>query len=221
MRHILGAIVVACNLIVSVACLVGAEVQVVQNPVPENSFAEVNVTLGKGEQVVWDIYPEPVKVVERSDAVYFSGPVGTKYKVTATIINFETKKLDKKVVWVSVGEGEDVGAATLTGQMKTAFKDETADEKLLAPKFADLYRSYAIQTNWEGASWGELFSNMSEDAKKAGLTGKLLKTQEVVQAYLMKHLPSKDAWDKKITAADAKRAKEAFATVANAWGKLK
>ena len=91
--------------VVAPAILPAAEIKVAENPVPTNSFAECAVTLGAGEAVTWDVYPEPVKVVDRGDgSLYFSGPAG-RYKATATVFAVVDGrvKISKSVVVLTVG----------------------------------------------------------------------------------------------------------------------
>jgi hypothetical protein len=78
-----------------------------ENPVPGTSFAVVRYKLEKGDAVQWDVSPEPTKVKEYTDGdiayLHFNGPEG-KYRVNAFVINFDTKKFERKKLDVVIGK---------------------------------------------------------------------------------------------------------------------
>src|SRR6185436_11584885 len=79
----------------------------------------------------------------------------------------------------------EVGAATLTNKLKTAFKQEAATEKVTAPALADLYAKYAVESELKKyTTWGALETAMRTDAKTFGVAGSLIKTQTVIHDFL-------------------------------------
>lgn len=77
-----------------------------ENPTPANSFVVVKYKLDKGDSVLFDVYPEPVKMREHTDTEYaylFFNGTQQKYQVNASIVNFDTKKFTKKRETVVIG----------------------------------------------------------------------------------------------------------------------
>lgn len=104
--------VLTALLLVPLATLHSADVVLEEDPVSVNSFAVASYQLGKGEAVAWEVSPEPVKSKEYVDGstayLHFNGPPGTKYKVTAFIIDFESRKFTKKHKFVTIGGKADL-----------------------------------------------------------------------------------------------------------------
>jgi len=78
-----------------------------ENPVPANSYAEVRVTLEKGDTAQWEVSPEPTKSTQFLDGsaavLVFNGAPGA-YTVTAFVINFDQKKFDRAKLTVAIGK---------------------------------------------------------------------------------------------------------------------
>lgn len=214
---------------------------VAQNPVPPNSFGEVSVVVEKGDQVAYQIFPTPTKKVQDGGRLFLNGPPGTKYTVLVTVVNFGDdggkKRFDTGQVDVTIsGEAPplppappppdvnpdliDIFATTLATQLRNGYKNDPVEEKMLLPGLALVYAK-AGRMSETAATWGELFEAMSKEAEAQKVAGKLLFTQEAIQTYLVKNLPSKEAMKLPIDAAGRKTAKNVFNVVATALGKVK
>ncbi|HEY1191903.1 MAG TPA: C1 family peptidase [Gemmata sp.] len=83
-----------------------ADIKVEENPVPANSFAVVTMPTEKGDSVIWDVSPDPVKLKEvkgdTSAELHFSGPPGAVFTVNAFVVNFDSKKFDRKKQTVTI-----------------------------------------------------------------------------------------------------------------------
>lgn len=81
----------------------GVELVVDESPVMGPSFAVVKITgLTDSERVVWTVTPEPTKLIERGNEVFFNGPA-KEYKVDGLVINFDTRDLYRKKLLVPFG----------------------------------------------------------------------------------------------------------------------
>lgn len=89
------------------AASVAADPEAKKNPVPAGGFAVVRYKLDKGESVTWEVTPDPVEFEEferdGQSIVHFSG-LSSDYKVTAWIVNFDTRKQYKKRLDISFAQ---------------------------------------------------------------------------------------------------------------------
>jgi hypothetical protein len=225
-------------LLLSVGSVWAGEVEVVvkPNPVPSPGYGVVTVKLEKGDSLSFQVFPKPAQRDQKGDTLFIAGTPGVKYTVLITVVNFGEdakddttkgykKRFDSGEAEISfAGESPnpdvDPSAATLTSKVQKAYNEEPETEKYLAPSLAAVYAKAADYID-NATSWGDLFSKMEKDAKEQKVNGKLLKVQTEIQTYLLRHLPGKDAWDKPMVATDRRKAKDAFATVANAVSKIK
>lgn len=221
-----------------------ADIVVKEEPVPANSFARVSIKLEKGQTVLWDVYPEPTVVEEAKTEdrsfLYFNGPAG-KYKVVATVLTVKDGSIvaDRQRKNLVLGAGPDpdvpvdpdvppvppdVGAATLYSKLLAAYKLDPANDRVAAPKLADLYSKYANETELSKyATWDKLEAAMRADAKEYGVAGNLVKVQTAVHDYLVTRIPGRtpESLSAPISPTDRKMAKAAFQAVSVALGKLK
>ncbi len=239
MRKLVAAAVL---LFASVAFAGEVQITVPENPVKVNSFAKATVTVEKGDQVSFQVFPTPTKREAVGNTLFLSGPPGTKYTVLVTVVNFgdepntkkrfDTGQVDIKIdgekidpdVEPDVDPKPDVEAATLTSKLKAAFKLETSDEKPLAPKLRDLYGKYANETELgKYNTYGSLETAMRKDATEYGVAGKLTETQTAVATYLVTKIPGRNpGWESVvIEPKDRKTVRVAFSTISSALEKLK
>ena len=126
-----------------------------ENPVPATSYAEVKITMEKGDAVQWEVSPEPTKQNAYTDAdtsvLHFNGPPGT-YTVTAFVINFDTKKFERRKLPVTLGrpKPKDDDAKPPAPQPPADLLKKVADafakdkgQKADAVQLAELYRQAA------------------------------------------------------------------------------
>lgn len=74
-----------------------------ESPVASDSFAVVKIVgLTAGESVIFEVSPEPKKLIEVKDGIHFNGSE-KKYQVVATIINWEARQFYKKKLDVPFG----------------------------------------------------------------------------------------------------------------------
>lgn len=106
MRRLVLPLLAILALGTAVAFVPAAEIKVSENPVPANSYAEVSLAgIEAGDNVAWDVTPEPTKINDLGDGrVFFSGPCGTVYKVTADVVNFEKKTRKRYRTTVTVAD---------------------------------------------------------------------------------------------------------------------
>lgn len=81
------------------------EIKVAENPVQSSSYAAITYSgIEAGDNVAWDVYPEPVRMDDVGEGrLFFNGPSGTKYRVTADVVNFEKKTRKKYNAYVTIG----------------------------------------------------------------------------------------------------------------------
>lgn len=105
MRWRLRHAIAVCALLALVQASSAAELKVRENPVGTNSYAAVALTgTEPGDNVAWDVYPEPTVIDDIGDGrLFFNGPQGTKYRVTADVVNFDKKTRKKYRVDVTIG----------------------------------------------------------------------------------------------------------------------
>lgn len=139
------------------------DIKVEQNPVPAHSFAVVALPLEKGDRVIWDVSPEPVKqkevTADGTAALHFNGPVGTVYSVSAFVMNFETQKFTRKRETVTIGQPDprpnpdprpqpDPGPAGTVKRFvvveDTAKAGAWRGDVLGSPKVASLYKAAGL-----------------------------------------------------------------------------
>lgn len=143
-----------------------AEIAVSENPVPANSFAECTIKVETKQSVSWNVYPEPVKVVEIDNTVYFNGPPGT-YKVTATVFWIEGDKVRtrKHSQTVTLGKGPPgpipVPIDDFQKAMQDAYDKESSPDKAIhVAKLASLYRTASTNLDPNIKTYGQLFDVM-------------------------------------------------------------
>jgi hypothetical protein len=195
--------------------------------VQEYGFAELSVNTPAA--VIWQVYPKPVMKVVRSNVLYFSGPPGVEYLVTAVVFDFDKRTADQVEVTVSFAGKQPLpppppipppDVDPLVNGIQTAANDETTEERKLLPKLAELYRD--AQAKVDGAAtWGALFQEMSKIAESKGVSGKLQKVQRILQTELKNRLPSKGAGNLPIDVAGKQTAKTVFSQINQALLKVK
>lgn len=156
-----------------------AEIKFAETPVPVNSFAEATIQLTEKESVVWLVSPEPVKMVETNNFLYFSGPAG-EYKVTALVQSIEGMKVKTVKVHAKVSLGGQVPppipppipptpSDQFTKDIQAAFALETAPERTLyAQKLAAIYKVASEKTVQDPniKTMGQLFDTMKEASRQ-------------------------------------------------------
>lgn len=174
-------------------------------------------------------YPPSIAAIDLDDKLEItSAPKGTHvFIVKAVWVDFKNEKLVKKIGRIEV----NVGAAPIpppppppepdafTKGIRDAFAIEPSPTKAAeAAALARVYR-YADSKAATSATFGDLFNLMSAEAKRVGATGKLIGVQKVIQAELVRTLPTNaeakidgDGWD---------RANKAFTKIAAALEGLK
>lgn len=98
----LTSLVAICLLTIS---SYAGEIKVAENPVPANSYAVVTYFGAEaGDDIKWDIYPEPTRFDDLGKGtLVFNGPSGTKYRVTADVVNFDKKTRSRSNQYVTIG----------------------------------------------------------------------------------------------------------------------
>jgi hypothetical protein len=220
--------VLLCLLLLALPASAG-EIQVAgDKQVKENSFAELWIE--GNTNVAWLVYPPPVKIVNRSGYLYFSGVPGTTYVVMVTSVDFDRKKIDNGTATVSFGNPgpgpppgpvppptppvedqlvKDLRAAALVDPDKALIGT-------LATFYSDAQR---LVDDARTVTWVGLFADMSGMAAEAGIAGKLPAVQGVIQIELKAKLPSKGV--QQDSPVDKTLAKAAFKRVAEALNKVK
>ena len=171
-----------------------ADIMVVENPVPNNSFAEASVKLPDGQSVTWVITPEPVKVVEIEGTVYFNGPPG-EYRVAALIFYIDGMKVKTKkyVTKVTIGTAPipppkpPEPTDQFTKDLQAAFAAETdLDKAVSAAKLASLYKVSSEKTVFDATitTYGQLFDTMLIARRAMVPDGRLPKVHQVYGARL-------------------------------------
>ena len=203
-------------------------VSVSKNPVPVGGFGIVSVKAENDDQVAFQVFPTPTMLDTNGSKLYLNGPPGKKYTVIVTVFNFNKKKFTQDQIDVAIaGDGAidpvvpvepDAELKKLIGSLQDAYKlDPTAEKELIA-ELSQLYSRASKVTLKNAKTWGELFKLMSADAECLKVSGKLMKTQEVVQSYLSGFLPKSDG---SIDEAGRARARVAFTNVSIALEKVK
>lgn len=152
-----------------------AQITVVENPVQANSFAEVSIKVPEKQSVVWDVSPDPVKIVENGETLYFNGPAG-RYRVTATLQWIEGDRVRSKRIRQDVVIGRSPQPPPGPGPVdpvnptdafslaiQAAYERETATDKATSvSKLASIYRVAATTTVLDPniTTNGQLFDTM-------------------------------------------------------------
>jgi hypothetical protein len=161
------------------------------------------VSAPKGAALYFWQIPNGAKGVENNHTVFVESIAkGThQFKVKAFYINWDAKKTDEKIGVVTVVVGDIQPAPPpppptpidpLVKSIQAAYDSETDPKKLEHKSaLAALYRQGAeFARKTDVATWGQLFSVLSQAAKTLGVGGKLPSVQKAIQAELTIHLPT-------------------------------
>lgn len=204
-------------------------------PVPQYGYAELSVKVEKGDQVLWDVTPEPVKVTDHGDGMLiFSGKPGSTFQVRVFVFNFDAKTLNRgKAVVTFAGEAPDPvpppdgpvdpAAATLLSKFRAAYELEDADDQALLPKMVQLYKDTAVAAGTDGVTYRTLFAKAKELSTAAGLAGHLPILFRATQKETAAKLPTGSGadMDAPLTVAQRKKAVDTFTNISNTLAKIK
>lgn len=135
-----------------------ADINVVENPVPANSFAECSVSIPDGSSVAFIVSPTPTKQVEYDNKLLFNGPAGN-YQVTSIVFTIKDGKItnSKTTKTITIGKAPqpppvvpddpDVPVDAFKAAIQKAFTAEAdLDKATSTAKLAALYRNASKTT---------------------------------------------------------------------------
>lgn len=216
--------------------LVAAEVPIngADKPVPVYGYAELSVKVEKGDQVLWDVTPEPVKMTDHGDGMFiFSGKPGSSFQVRVFVFNFDTKTLNRgKATVTFAGDAPpepppdgpvDPAAATLYSKLRGAYELEDKEDQALLPKMVQLYKDIATAAGEDGVTYRALFAKAKGLSTAAGLAGHLPILFRATQKETAAKLPVGNGpeMDAPLTAAQKKQAVSVFTNISNSLAKIK
>lgn len=190
------------------------QLKVTEAEVASNSFAEAIVTLPKDGVATFVVTPEPKKLVELPDRVYFNGEAGT-YTITVIVANIEGGKIVTKKHTDTVKLGRAPQPPPVPDALQTAYDQETDPKKAeYVAKLAALYKT-AAEGGVSGDTNLEIFNAMLSASRKMIPEAVIPKVRAVIGSRLNPILNPPAA------KADRARVSAEFAAIAKALQSLK